>query len=438
MKYAFISYSSKNQIIADALRELFNRNGIETWMAPGDIPVGSSYMKEINHALKNCSCLVLVLSKAAQGSQWVIKEVERVVNYNKPIIPVKIEDVVLNDEFEFVLGAYQVVSAYKIDWDSEDVRKILNSVRASVGADEDDYQEKTLSNIVDNNCEESEKIRIGSLIEEKYQVLNKIGEGGYCKVYLAENIKTKKKWALKVIQLSQENYSQFSERLLNEINLINRLQHPYIPSVADIIQTSNSLIVVMDYIEGITLDQFIGNKETQSEDLIIDWAKKLCDAIGYLHRQSPQIIHNDLCPRNIILKPNGDISLIDFGTAVEYIPKQDSDTLLLGTSYYAAPEKYGGIVDARTDIYSLGMILYALATGKDPSLPPYVVYPLRKVNPNLSCGFEYIINKCIEKDPIKRYQIASEMLEDLENIRKITKRIEKKNRIKRLFLRREE
>lgn len=102
-------------------------------MAPGDIPAGSSYMKEITHALKNCSCLVLLLSPAAQGSQWVIKEVERAVNYHKPVIPIQIEDIILNDEFEFALGSYQVVAVQQINHDSAEVKKILNSVIAVTG-----------------------------------------------------------------------------------------------------------------------------------------------------------------------------------------------------------------------------------------------------------------------------------------------------------------
>lgn len=132
-RYAFISYSSKNQSMADSFRTLLNQNGVKTWMAPGDIPVGSSYMKEINHALKDCACLVLLLSNAAQGSLWVIKEVERAVNYHKPIIPVQIEEVILNDEFEFVLGSYQVVAVQRIDQDSAETKKVLNSIIAATG-----------------------------------------------------------------------------------------------------------------------------------------------------------------------------------------------------------------------------------------------------------------------------------------------------------------
>lgn len=135
MGYAFISYSSKNQASADALRNLLNGKGVKTWMAPGDIPVGSSYMKEINVALKNCACLVLLLSNAAQGSQWVIKEVERAIAYKKPLIPVQIEDVILNDDFEFILGTCQVAAVQKIDPDSDAAKKVLSRIMAITGTE---------------------------------------------------------------------------------------------------------------------------------------------------------------------------------------------------------------------------------------------------------------------------------------------------------------
>lgn len=538
MGYAFISYSSKNQSAADALRDLLNSKGIETWMAPGDIPVGSSYMKEINHALKNCSCLVLLLSNAAQGSQWVIKEVERAVNYHKPVIPVQIEDVILNDEFEFVLGSYQVVAVQKIDQDSSETKKILNSIIAvtevnqegsscdtenqtiylvsidnkdvkfalknglniigtdsrkatvvlnsqtvsrihavisisekntirDVNATNGTYineqrlagdeeriiyggdivkfgdeqfiihiEEPTINNRHYENAGKEENdisVQIGTIIDGKYKIIAKLGDGVFTKVYLAENQKTKKKWAIKVIDISQDNYSLFSERLSNEINILNKLQHPYLPSIADIIHTKNSLLVVMDFIEGVPLAQIIHENGAQSEEIVVDWSKKICDALRYLHSRTPQIIHNDIHPKNIMLKSNGDISLIDFGTAIEYTSEPGANTVTLGTTYYAAPERFGGIIDARTDIYSFGMTIYALITGKDPSAPPYAIYPLRRVNPDLSLGLEYIVNKCIARNPLERYQNTCEVLEDLENIDRLTKKLKNKKRIGKLF-----
>ncbi|MBE6661618.1 MAG: toll/interleukin-1 receptor domain-containing protein [Ruminococcaceae bacterium] len=133
MGYAFISYSTKNQPDADALKQLFNKKGIRTWMAPGDIPVGSKYAQVINHAIKECDCFVLLLTDAAQNSPWVAKEVERAVNYGKTILPIKLEDLVLNEEFEFYISTDQIVAVQKIDEDTDAINKILAGVAAFAG-----------------------------------------------------------------------------------------------------------------------------------------------------------------------------------------------------------------------------------------------------------------------------------------------------------------
>ncbi len=133
MGYAFISYSTKNQASADSVRELFRKNSIETWMAPGDIPAGSKYAMVINRAIKDCSCFVLLLTDDSQNSVWVSKEVERAVNYRKAVITIRLEDVVLNDEFEFYISTDQVVAMYKIDEASEEAQKVLAAVTAYAG-----------------------------------------------------------------------------------------------------------------------------------------------------------------------------------------------------------------------------------------------------------------------------------------------------------------
>lgn len=107
MSYAFISYSTKEQSSADAMKKLLEKQGIPTWMAPGDIPAGYKYAQVINRAVKECSCFILMLSDNSQNSVWVAKEVERAINYHKPIIPVQLEDLVLNDEFELYISADQ-------------------------------------------------------------------------------------------------------------------------------------------------------------------------------------------------------------------------------------------------------------------------------------------------------------------------------------------
>lgn len=284
----------------------------------------------------------------------------------------------------------------------------------------------TLNNIDDD-------ISVGAIIDGRYQVLGKLGSGIFTEVYLAENSQTKKKWAIKVICKQGKTYEQFAGRLSVEIGILNKLSHPALPTIADIVQTDQKLLVIMDYIEGVSLSQIISERGAQSEELVIEWAKQLCDALGYLHSQTPAIIHNDIHPRNMLLKPNGQITLIDFGTAYEYGPNNNVDTTCLGTTFYAAPEKFGGVIDNRTDIYALGMTIYSLITGKDPSEPPYAIYPIRKINSNLSYGLEYIIGKCTARDPKARYQNTKEILFDLNNISKLSSRLKKRSYIRRLF-----
>ena len=128
--------------------------------------------------------------------------------------------------------------------------------------------------------------------------------------------------------------------------------------------------------------------------------------------QNPPIIYRDMKPANIMLQPNGNIKLIDFGIAREYKEHNLEDTVSLGTKGYAAPEQFGGKgqTDQRTDIYCLGVTLYHLVTGKNPCEPPYEIYPIRYWNPNLSSGLESIILKCTRINPEERYQSCAELL----------------------------
>lgn len=128
-KYAFISYSSKNQLKADSMRQLLKQNKILCWMAPYDIPAGSKYAHVINDALENCACLVLLLSNESQNSQFVGKEVERAITYRKPIVTMQLEDMILNSGFKFYLGDGQIVAVHEIDSDTEEMRKIINGIR---------------------------------------------------------------------------------------------------------------------------------------------------------------------------------------------------------------------------------------------------------------------------------------------------------------------
>lgn len=137
MGYVFISYSSKNQPSVDAMRALLRKYHIDHWIAPDDIPAGSKYAKVIGQAIKNCTCMLLLLTEDAQNSPWVPKEVERAINYKKPILPVQLEDLQLNEEFEMYISTDHLVRVYDIDESSAEIQKVLSSVIAMTGQTSD-------------------------------------------------------------------------------------------------------------------------------------------------------------------------------------------------------------------------------------------------------------------------------------------------------------
>ena len=275
-------------------------------------------------------------------------------------------------------------------------------------------------------------LEIGSLIDGKYKILNKVGQGGMSVVYLAMNEKANKQWAVKEVRKDGIlDFESVKQGLVAETDILKKLDHPNLPSIIDVIDTDESFIIIMDYIQGNSLNKILEEYGAQSQKNVIEWAKQLCDVLGYLHSRQPPIIYRDMKPANVMLKPDGNVALIDFGTAREFKEKNLADTTCLGTVGYAAPEQFGGMgqTDARTDIYCLGATLYHLVTGLNPCEPPYVIKPIREINPALSSGLEKIILKCTQRDPNDRYQSAAELMYALEHyniiddkFRKIQKR----------------
>ena len=141
-----------------------------------------------------------------------------------------------------------------------------------------------------------------------------------------------------------------------------------------------------------------------------------------LKQESDLLIYRDMKPDNVMLTPDGRIKLIDFGISKEYKVDTESDTTNLGTRAFAAPEQIAGLkTNAKTDIYSLGVTLYNLVTGKSLNDPPFMLKPIREWDSSLPEGLEYIIKKCTETDPADRYENCDDLLYDLENVEKLTK-----------------
>ncbi len=276
-------------------------------------------------------------------------------------------------------------------------------------------------------------LEIGSLVDGKYKILNKVGQGGMSVVYLAMNEKANKQWAVKEVRKDGiRDFEIVKQGLVAETDILKKLSHPNLPSIIDVIDTDESFIIIMDYIQGNSLSKALEEFGAQPQENVIAWAKQLTDVLGYLHSRTPPIIYRDMKPANIMLKPDGNVTLIDFGTAREYKEKNLADTTCLGTVGYAAPEQFGGMgqTDARTDIYCLGATLYHLVTGMNPCKPPYEIKPIREINPSLSAGLERIILKCTQRDPNDRYQSAAELMFALEHYKEDDNEFKKKQKKK--------
>ena len=258
----------------------------------------------------------------------------------------------------------------------------------------------------------------GSLIDGKYKVLKILGTGGMSVVYLAVNERANKHWAVKEIRKDAVNGTEIARQsLVVETEILKRIRHPSLPRIIDVIDTEDSLLIVMDYIHGKTLEKVVKESGVPSQIQVIDWAIQLCDVLDYLHSRKPAIIYRDMKPSNIILTPEGRLVLIDFGTALEMEGESGEAGVSLGTVGYAAPEQYrgSGQLDARTDIYCLGVTLHYLLTGQEPRGSHGGLCPVRRLDPGLTEGLEQIIIRCTRERPQDRYQNCRQLRYDLEH-----------------------
>ena len=219
---------------------------------------------------------------------------------------------------------------------------------------------------------------LGTVLDGKYEILKKVGQGGMSIVYLAMDNRLNKQWAVKEIKNDgSKSVETLLKGLEREANILKNVDHPVLPRIVDIINENGTIYVIMDFVEGKPLNEVLKAEGAQKQSDVIEWGRALASALDYLHSMNPPIIYRDMKPSNVMLKPDGSVKLIDFGTAKEYVIENNADTTALGTRGYAAPEQFGdaqgrGIynTDARTDIYNLGATLYHLVTGNNPCAPP--------------------------------------------------------------------
>lgn len=269
----------------------------------------------------------------------------------------------------------------------------------------------------------------GDIVNDTYSIVEEIGSGGMGVVYLAYHLRLEKYVVMKKIK----NRNLDSSLLRNEVDILKRLHHPYLPQVYDIIEYEYDFYTVIDYIDGKDLEHFINDGYMFTESQLIKWLRQLCEVLDYLHCNNPQIIHTDIKPANIIVRDNGDICLIDFGISLS------ADDAVKGYSKnYSSPEQYINVMnilngtpeiniplDGRTDIYSLGVTYYHLMTGCIPNIEDETLPTLEEYELQYSQAFVSIISKAMEWDIKKRYKSAAKMLSAVDNIKKQDKRYKK-------------
>jgi serine/threonine protein kinase len=257
-------------------------------------------------------------------------------------------------------------------------------------------------------------LNVASALEGRYQILKELGRGGMGIVFHAHDKELKEQVAIKILSPLLSNDPEALERLKREVSAARRITHPYVIRIHDIAEVNGLHYVSMEFFYGTNLKEFVKRSGTLSMMQAYEIAAQICEGLDAAHRQG--VIHRDLKSQNIIINPSNQIKIIDFGLAhTAHLQGMTATGLIMGTPEYMAPEQVSGKkVDERADIYSLGIILYELFTGRVPFSGDSAIAvgfkqlkedppPPRDINPQLLPEVEAILLKALQKDPANRY-----------------------------------
>lgn len=259
----------------------------------------------------------------------------------------------------------------------------------------------------------SEMIAPNTIVGARYRAIRPLGGGGMKMVYLAEDLRlAARRCALAEMvdtftnpDMQQQAVAGFQR----EADMLAELSNEHIPRVYDRFNDQNRHYLVMEYVEGVTLEEALkqaGGKLDQAR--VIDIALQIGETLEYLHGLNPPVIYRDLKPSNVMLTPSGQIKLIDFGIARHFQPL--SNATMIGTQGYAPPEQYRGKVEARSDLYALGATMHHALSGRDPALEPPFSFPLlRKSLPGLHRGLADLVDSALSYDVERRPPDAGEL-----------------------------
>ena len=264
---------------------------------------------------------------------------------------------------------------------------------------------------------------IGTLFHGRYRVERKLGSGGMAEVYLAEDEELGRKVALKILNERHARDEQFVERFKREARNAAGLNHPHIVRVYDRGEVGGTYYIAMEYLDGPTLKELLTRKGPTPPLTAIKFAREILSALAEAHRH--EIVHRDIKPHNVIVSPDWNVKVADFGIARAGASQMTEAGSIVGTAQYLSPEQARGKpVDQRSDLYSLGIVLYEMLTGKVPFTGDAAVEiamkhlsvvpePPSKLRPEVSHDLDAVVMRALAKDPDDRYASAEEMDADL-------------------------
>jgi tetratricopeptide (TPR) repeat protein/tRNA A-37 threonylcarbamoyl transferase component Bud32 len=265
-----------------------------------------------------------------------------------------------------------------------------------------------------------------TMLAGRYQLERRIGQGGMGAVYKATDSRFNgRSVAIKEMSragLSPTSVQEAEEAFEREARILADLQHPNLPRIYDYFTENERSYLVMDFIEGETLEAYVERASGKPLPLneVLVWGEQLCAVLNYLHTHQPPIIFRDLKPSNVMISEKGEqtyVYLIDFGIARIFKPGQSHDTVALGSPGYAAPEQYGKAQSTpRSDIYSLGALLHCLLTGVDPSEQPFFFRPASELNPAVPQELSDLLHQMLNMNSDQRPASAQEVAQVLRRI----------------------
>jgi eukaryotic-like serine/threonine-protein kinase len=273
----------------------------------------------------------------------------------------------------------------------------------------------------------TQRLEPDTVIDGRYRVLERLGSGGMADVYCAEDSQLQRRVALKVLHPRFAEDRQFVERFRREASSAAGLQHPNIVGIFDRGEWDGTYYIAMEYVEGRTLKDIIREKGAAPPEAAVDITLQILRAARYAHRRG--IVHRDIKPHNVLIDQDGRVRVTDFGIARAGTSDMTETGSIMGTAQYISPEQaQGKPVDARSDLYSIGVAAYELLTGRVPfdAESPVTValmqvneppMPPMELKPDIPPALDAIVMRALEKDPARRFADADEFIAALESAR---------------------